>query len=76
MTRLWDKGIALDARVLAYTAGEDYLLDNRLVPYDIKASSAHADMLAQRGLLSRSTRKANGASRSSRRIARRRSRIA
>jgi argininosuccinate lyase len=52
MTRLWDKGVPLDARVLAYTAGEDYLLDDRLVPYDIRASSAHADMLAQRGLLS------------------------
>ncbi|HEY3849393.1 MAG TPA: argininosuccinate lyase [Steroidobacteraceae bacterium] len=52
MTRLWDKGVPLDERVLAYTAGEDYLLDNRLVPYDIAASSAHADMLAQRGLLS------------------------
>ena len=42
MTRLWDKGTPLDERVLAYTAGEDYLLDNRLVPYDIAASSAHA----------------------------------
>jgi argininosuccinate lyase len=52
MTRLWDKGVPLDEQVLAYTAGEDYLLDNRLVPYDIKASSAHADMLAQQGLLS------------------------
>jgi argininosuccinate lyase len=52
VTRLWDKGVALDERVLAYTAGEDHLLDNRLVPYDIAASSAHADMLAQRGLLS------------------------
>jgi argininosuccinate lyase len=52
MTRLWDKGTPLDERVLAYTAGEDHLLDNRLVPYDIAASSAHADMLASQGLLS------------------------
>jgi argininosuccinate lyase len=52
MTRLWDKGTPLDARVLAYTAGEDHRLDDRLVPYDIQASSAHADMLAQQGLLS------------------------
>jgi len=51
MTRLWDKGAPLDERVLAYTAGEDYLLDNRLVPYDIAASSAHADMLLEKGLL-------------------------
>ena len=52
MTRLWDKGAPLDERVLAYTAGEDYVLDNRLLRYDIAASSAHADMLAQQGLLS------------------------
>ncbi|HEX4153344.1 MAG TPA: argininosuccinate lyase [Steroidobacteraceae bacterium] len=52
MTRLWDKGTPLDERVLAYTAGEDHLLDNRLVPYDLEASAAHADMLALKGLLS------------------------
>ena len=51
MTRLWDKGTLLDERVLAYTAGEDYLLDNRLVPYDILASIAHAEMLGEQGLL-------------------------
>ena len=42
MTRLWDKGAPLDARVLAYTAGEDYALDERLVRYDVRASIAHA----------------------------------
>jgi argininosuccinate lyase len=52
MTRLWDKGAPLDARVLAYTAGEDYRLDNRLVAYDIAASIAHAEMLHAQGLLS------------------------
>jgi argininosuccinate lyase len=52
MTRLWDKGTPLDARVLAYTAGEDHLLDERLVRYDIEASIAHAAMLAAQGLLS------------------------
>jgi argininosuccinate lyase len=52
MTRLWDKGTPLDARVLEYTAGDDYLLDNRLVRYDIQASIAHAEMLAVAGLLS------------------------
>jgi argininosuccinate lyase len=51
MTRLWDKGAPLDARVLAYTAGDDHLLDNRLVGYDVRASIAHAEMLADRGLL-------------------------
>ncbi len=52
MSRLWDKGAALDDRVLAYTAGEDHLLDNRLVRYDILASIAHAEMLGEQGLLS------------------------
>jgi argininosuccinate lyase len=53
MTRLWDKGTPLDARVLAFTAGEDHRLDNRLVRYDVQASIAHAEMLAAQGLLSR-----------------------
>jgi argininosuccinate lyase len=52
MTRLWDKGAPLDARVLAFTAGDDHLLDNRLVRYDVQASIAHAQMLAAQGLLS------------------------
>ncbi len=58
MTRLWDKGAALDDRVLAYTAGEDHLLDNRLVRYDIVASIAHAEMLEEQGLLSAGDRAA------------------
>jgi argininosuccinate lyase len=52
VTRLWDKGAPLDARVLAYTAGDDYAVDERLVPYDIQASIAHAEMLEVQGLLS------------------------
>jgi len=52
MTRLWDKGTPLDARVLRYTAGEDHALDNRLVAYDVRASIAHAEMLCAQGLLS------------------------
>ena len=52
MTRLWDKGAPLDERVLVYTAGEDHVLDNRLVRYDIQASIAHAEMLGEEGLLS------------------------
>jgi len=52
MTRLWDKGAPLDDRVLAYTAGEDYSLDERLVRYDVRASIAHAEMLNAGRLLS------------------------
>ena len=51
MTRLWDKGAPLDERVLQFTAGEDYALDERLVRYDVRASIAHAEMLHSRGLL-------------------------
>ncbi len=51
MSRLWDKGTPLDARVLAFTAGDDHLLDERLVRYDILASLAHASMLCERGLI-------------------------
>ncbi len=52
MTRLWDKGTPLDDRVLRYTAGEDFALDERLVRYDVRASIAHAEMLHQQKLLS------------------------
>ena len=51
MSRLWDKGAPLDERVLRYTAGEDYALDERLVAYDVRASIAHAEMLTAQGLL-------------------------
>ena len=52
MSRLWDKGAPLDAAVLAYTAGEDHALDDRLVAYDVRASIAHAAGLAAAGHLS------------------------
>ncbi len=51
MKRLWDKGAPLDERVLHYTAGEDHALDERLVAHDVRASIAHAEMLARQGLL-------------------------
>jgi argininosuccinate lyase len=51
MSRLWDRGTPLDARVLAFTAGEDHALDDRLVAYDVRASLAHAEMLAAAKLL-------------------------
>jgi len=53
---MWDKGDPLDQRILSFTAGEDHVLDNRLVPYDVRASIAHADMLAARDLISRDVR--------------------
>lgn len=53
MSRLWDKGLPLDQRVLRYTAGEDHRLDARLVHYDVLGSVAHAEMLADQQLISR-----------------------
>ena len=52
MTRRWDKGAPLDERILRFTAGEDHLLDARLVAYDVRASIAHVKMLNGQGLLS------------------------
>lgn len=52
MSRLWDKGAALDAAILRFTVGEDHLLDQRLVRHDVHASIAHARMLCSVGLLS------------------------
>ena len=51
MSRLWDKGLPLDERVLRYTAGEDHQLDARLVAYDVRGSIAHAEMLAAQNLI-------------------------
>ncbi len=51
MKPLWDRGESLDALVFRYTAGEDALLDDRLVSCDIRASLAHAAMLHAAGYL-------------------------
>ncbi len=51
MKPLWDRGESLDDLVFRYTAGEDALLDDRLVPFDIRASLAHAAMLHAGGFL-------------------------
>jgi argininosuccinate lyase len=52
VSRLWDKGLPLDARVLRYTAGDDHVLDARLVHYDVLGSIAHVEMLAATSLIS------------------------
>lgn len=49
MRRLWDKGGDADALVMAFTVGDDYLWDARLVSHDIRASQAHVRMLAACG---------------------------
>lgn len=57
--KLWrKKGVNLDPDAEAYTVGMDYVLDMELLPYDIKASKAHARMLQKQGYLSRDELKA------------------
>lgn len=47
MNKLWqtDEGGKLHPLIEAYTVGSDYLHDQQLLGYDIKASKAHAEML-------------------------------
>lgn len=52
MSQLWNKGRPVNAQVLAFCSGDDPILDRRLVPYDVRASIAHAEMLAACGHLS------------------------
>jgi len=52
MAKLWEKTYSLDALMEAFTVGDDYRLDSRLVNADCAASMAHAEMLAGIGLLS------------------------
>ncbi len=50
-TRLWDKGTPINQQILEFTVGQDYILDQRLIPYDLTASIAHAHMLGEQGHL-------------------------
>ncbi|MBA4291780.1 argininosuccinate lyase [bacterium] len=50
-TRLWDKGQPINDQILAFTVGNDPILDQRLIPYDITASIAHAQMLGEQNHL-------------------------
>lgn len=48
---LWDKGVAIDARIAAFTVGEDPRWDRELVVFDCAGSVAHASALVRAGLL-------------------------
>ena len=48
---IWDRGEPIDAQMLAFTTGDDPLMDRRLVGHDIAGSLAHAAGLAQVGLI-------------------------
>ncbi len=49
--KLWDKGYEFDRLIEEYTVGNDYILDERLIPYDIFGNMAQAIMLAKIGIL-------------------------
>ncbi len=49
--KLWDKGKELNTIVEAFTVGNDFILDKKLLTYDCIASIAHAKMLHFIGLL-------------------------
>jgi len=49
--KLWQKNYKLNEEIEKFTVGNDYLLDQKLVPFDCKASIAHAKMLEKIGIL-------------------------
>jgi len=51
--KLWDKGLAIDKKMEAFTVGKDRELDIQIAKYDILASGAHARMLEKVGLLTK-----------------------
>jgi len=51
--KLWQKKGKLDPEVEGFTVGNDYVLDAELLPYDLKASKAHARMLQSCGYLTK-----------------------
>lgn len=50
--KLWEIGDGLHPVVEKFTVGNDYLLDRKLLPYDIQASKSHAKMLREKKILS------------------------
>ena len=61
---IWKKDSteAVDGRVMRFLAGDDVVLDRLLLPFDIRASQAHARGLARIGVLSADQAKAMAAS--------------
>ena len=51
---LWQKdGVAVDAQIQAFLAGDDVILDREFITYDIRASQAHAEGLQRIGILTK-----------------------
>jgi argininosuccinate lyase len=48
---IWDRGDAIDSEMLAFTVGDDWKLDQRLVEHELRASRAHAQGLLRAKIL-------------------------
>lgn len=48
---LWEKGEEIEDWVIRFTVGNDYVWDQLLLPYDVKATLAHVHGLGRLGLL-------------------------
>ncbi len=53
MSKIWKKTetIQLHPSIEKYTVGTDYILDMKILPFDIQASKAHANMLQKIGIV-------------------------
>ncbi len=51
--KLWQVDVQLHPLVQSYTAGEDVIYDQQLLPYDITGSKAHAKMLEKQGVVTK-----------------------
>jgi argininosuccinate lyase len=49
--KLWQKEYRLNKQAEDFTVGDDYILDQKLLKYDVLASIAHAKMLGKIGIL-------------------------
>ncbi|PLV60392.1 argininosuccinate lyase [Thermotoga sp. KOL6] len=49
--KLWEKGYKINEEIEKFTVGDDYLVDMKIIEYDIKASIVHSRMLQKVGLL-------------------------
>jgi argininosuccinate lyase len=49
--KLWQTSDSMDARIEAFTIGNDPVLDQELIPFDCRASIAHVTMLGEIGIL-------------------------
>lgn len=55
--KLWQKSYQLAEKIEKYTVGDDYILDQKLLKYDCRASIAHARMLRKIGIITEKEQK-------------------